>query len=227
MNPQDIQKARALLAFAGADLSNIDKSFNGDAYYGDRQGYRQTVNGSIEAADRNIMQRLTPTYNPQPSSYVQPLIETPIVQQYQTQMNYQQTSPQPKISREERINKLLGKTASQPVQPVVVHSDDYTQTVEAVKEALEPVTEQLEDIAVLIGLMVQRLEQLIKVVDSDAIPQEEPVDEVMPEATPFHSDYSEEPEPMEVYNPEVSMSVLDDEEEAVQETPKKKRKKSQ
>lgn len=210
------------MAFAGADLSSIDKSFNGDAYYGDRQGYRQTVNGSIEAADRSIMQRITPTYTQQPV----PQYEVPIIQHPQPQMNYQPVISQPKISREERINKLLGKTAPQPVQPVVVHSDDYTQTVNAVKEALEPVTEQLEDIAVLIGLMVQRLEQLIKVVDSDAIPQEGPVEEMMPEVTSFHTDYSEEPEPMEVYDPEVSMSVLDDEEEAVQEVPKKKRKKN-
>ena len=104
-NPQDIQKARALLAFAGADLSNIDKSFSGDAYYGDRQGYRQTVNGSIEAADQSIMRRMTPTYIQQPV----PQYETPIIQQ--PQMNYQPVISQPKISREERINKLLGKTA--------------------------------------------------------------------------------------------------------------------
>lgn len=213
MNPQDIQKARALLAFAGADLSNIDKSFNGDAYYGDRQGYRQTVNGSIEAADRSIMQRITPTYTQQPA----PQYETPIIQQ--PQMNYQPVISQPKTSREERINKLLGKTTPQPVQPVVVQTDDYTQTVNAVKEALEPVTEQLEDIAVLIGLMVQRLEQLIKVVDTEAIPEE-----VIQEGQPFQVDEEPELEPMEVYNPDVSMSVLDDEEETVQEVPKKKRK---
>lgn len=223
MKPNDIQKARALLAFAGADLSSIDKSFNGDAYYGDRSGYRQTVNGSIEAADQSIMRRMTPTYIQQ----TVPQYETPIIQQ--PQMNYQPVISQPKTSREERINKLLGKTAPQPTQPVVVQTDDYTQTVNAVKEALEPVTEQLEDIAVLIGLMVQRLEQLIKVVDSDAIQEEEPtaiVDDVMADATPFHLDYPETHEPMEVYNPEVSMSVLDDEEEAVQEVPKKKRKKN-
>lgn len=224
MKPNDIQKARALLAFAGADLSSIDKSFNGDAYYGDRSGYRQTVNGSIEEADQSIMRRMTPTYIQQPV----PQYETPIIQQ--PQMNYQPVISQPKTSREERINKLLGKTTPQPTQPVVVQTDDYTQTVNAVKEALEPVTEQLEDIAVLIGLMVQRLEQLIKVVDSDAIQEEEPaaiVDDVMADATPFHLDYPETHEPMEVYHPEVSMSVLDDEEEAVQEAPKKKRKKSQ
>lgn len=215
MKPNDIQKARALLAFAGADLSSIDKSFNGDAYYGDRSGYRQTVNGSIEAADQSIMRRMTPTYIQQPV----PQYETPIIQQ--PQMNYQPVISQPKTSREERINKLLGKTAPQPTQPVVVQTDDYTQTVNAVKEALEPVTEQLEDIAVLIGLMVQRLEQLIKVVDSDAIPEE-----VIQEGQPFQIDEEPEPEPMEVYNPEVSMSVLDDEEETVQEVPKKKRKKN-
>lgn len=214
MNPTDIQKARALLAFAGADLSNIDKSFNGDAYYGDRSGYRQTVNGSIEAADQSIMRRMTPTYIQQPV----PQYETPIIQQ--PQMNYQPVISQPKTSREERINKLLGKTAPQPPQPVVVQTDDYTQTVNAVKEALEPVTEQLEDIAVLIGLMVQRLEQLIKVVDTEAIPEE-----VIQEGQPFQIDEEPELEPMEVYDPEVSMSVLDDEEEAVQESSKKKRNK--
>ena len=215
MKPNDIQKARALLAFAGADLSSIDKSFNGDAYYGDRSGYRQTVNGSIEAADQSIMRRMTPTYIQQPV----PQYETPIIQQ--PQMNYQPVISQPKTSREERINKLLGKTAPQPAQPVVVQTDDYTQTVNAVKEALEPVTEQLEDIAVLIGLMVQRLEQLIKVVDAEAIPEE-----VIQEGQPFQIDEEPELEPMEVYNPEVSMSVLDDEEETVQEVPKKKRKKN-
>ena len=215
MNPNDIQKSRALLAFAGADLSNIDKSFNGDAYYGDRLGYRQTVNGSIEAADQSIMRRMTPTYIQQPA----PQYEMPIIQQ--PQMNYQPVIYQPKISREERINKLLGKTTPQPTQPIVVQTNDYIQTVNAVKEALEPVTEQLEDIAVLIGLMVQRLEQLIKVVDADAIPEDN-----IQGGQPFQIDEELEPEAMEVYDPEVSMSVLDDEEEAVQEVPKKKRKKN-
>ena len=226
MEPNDIQKARALLAFAGANLSSIDKSFNGEAYYGDRTGYRQTAN-SVEAADLSIQRRMKPSYTPEPIFYNQQFPEPQTIQP--SQVSYQPMHSTPKISREERINKLLGKSAPEQQMPVVVQTDEYVQTVNAVKEALEPVTEQLEDIAVLIGIMVQRLEQLIKIVDSDAVSQEEPVgmvNEVMAESQPFHLDYLENDEPMEVYDPEVSMSVLDDEENTVQEAPKKKRKKN-
>ena len=226
MEPNDIQKARALLAFAGANLSSIDKSFNGEAYYGDRTGYRQTAN-SVEAADLSIQRRMKPSYTPEPIFYNQQSPEPQTIQP--SQVNYQPMHSTPKISREERINKLLGKSAPEQQMPVVIQTDEYVQTVNAVKEALEPVTEQLEDIAVLIGIMVQRLEQLIKIVDSDAVSQEEPVgmvNEVMAESQPFHLDYPENDEPMEVYDPEVSMSVLDDEENTVQEALKKKRKKN-
>lgn len=224
MDSNDIQKARTLLAFAGANLSSIDKSFNGGSYYGDRNGYRQTAN-SMEAADLNIQRRMKPSYIPEPIFYNQQPLEPQTIQH--SQVNYQPMHSTPKISREERINKLLGKSAPEQQMPAVVQTDEYVQTVNAVKEALEPVTEQLEDIAVLIGIMVQRIEQLIKIVDSDAISQEESAgaaNEVITESQPFHLDYSENVEPMEVYDPEVSMSVLDDEENTVQEAPKKKRK---
>ena len=87
---------------------------------------------------------------------------------------------------------------------------------------LKPVIEQLEDIAIINGLTVQRLETLIKEVNPDASFDNNPQTEPMFQQ-PSNEDYEEES--IEVYNPEVSMSVMDDENATAEPQTKKKRNK--
>lgn len=216
MNPG--QGVRSLLAMAGGDLRLIDKSYKeneqGD-YFGNRN--RANIN-AVENADYSIRQRLG-MVQPQPQFQPQPMMNYPIYPEQNMQfMNYQPVSPKP--SREERINKLLGKNSA-PVQQVAVPpSDEYAMIVEAVKEALVPVTEQLEDIAVLNGLLVQRLEKLINVVDPTVNFDEA----ANVQGLSFQSEESQMEQQMEVYDPEVSMSLTDDEEDTPKAPVKKKRK---
>lgn len=216
MNPG--QGVRSLLAMAGGDLRLIDKSYK-ENEQGDYSGNRNRANiNAVENADYSIRQRLGMV---QPQSQFQPqlMMNYPIYPEQNIQfMNYQPAPPKP--SREERINKLLGKNST-PVQQVVVPpSDEYAMIVEAVKEALISVTEQLEDIAVLNGLLVQRLEKLINVVDP-AVNFDEAADIQGPS---FQSEEPQMEQQMEVYDPEVSMSLTDDEEDVPKAPVKKKRK---
>lgn len=213
-------KVRSFLAAMGAEHSNIDKSFQGDYKYGDSTGNRTSALTTIEYADTMLKQRL---------GMNQPIAEnytsTPVMNQqfYNSQPMMQPVmTPAQKVSREDRLNKLLGKSTQPQPQPIV-QNDQYLQLVAAIKEALEPVTEQLEDIAILNGLLVQRIEKLIKVVDPEAVLDDSP----QPEQPSFHEEPEEEfSEPMEVYNPEVTMSLTDDEEAPVTTQTKKKRKKT-
>lgn len=213
-------KVRSFLAAMGAEHSNIDKSFQGDYKYGDSTGNRTSALTTIEHADARMKQRL---------GMNQPIAEnytsTPVMnQQFYTPQPMMQPvmAPVQKVSREDRLNKLLGKSTQPQPQPIV-QNDQHLQLVTAIKEALEPVTEQLEDIAILNGLLVQRIEKLIKVVDPEAVLDDSP----QPEQPSFHEETEEEfSEPMEVYNPEVTMSLTDDEEAPVTTQTKKKRKKT-
>lgn len=212
-------RVRSFLAAMGAEHSDIDNSFQGEYKYGDSTGNRTSALNTIEYADEQMKRRL---------GMNQPIIEpynmNPIMNQpfYIPQQVTQPVAQQPKVSREDRLNKLLGKTA-QPQQVQIVQNDQYLQLVAAIKEALEPVTEQLEDIAILNGLLVQRIEKLIKVVDPDAdFNNNEQLQE-----TSFREPIEEESfESMEVYDPEVTMSVTDDEEAPNVTQTKKKRKKT-
>jgi hypothetical protein len=214
-------KVRSFLAAMGAEHSSIDNSFQGEYKYGDSTGNRTSALTTIENADARMKQRLG--------------INQPITEIYDNSpmMNQQFYSPQTimqpvtqmtqKVSREDRLNKLLGKSP-QPQQPQIVQNNEHLQLIAAIKEALEPVTEQLEDIAILNGLLVQRIEKLIKVVDPDADLDDTPHTE---QSISFQEPIEEEiPEPMEVYNPEVTMSLTDDEEVPVVTQTKKKRKKT-
>lgn len=214
MNPG--QGVRSLLAMAGGDLRLIDKSYK-ENEQGDYSGNRNRANiNSVENADYSIRQRLGMV---QPQFQLQPMMNYPIYPEQNMQfMNYQLASPKP--SREERINKLLGKNSTAVQQVATPPSDEYAMIVEAVKEALIPVTEQLEDIAVLNGLLVQRLEKLINVVDPTVN-----FDEVADvQGSSFQNEESQMEQPMEVYDPEVSMSLTDDEEDIPKAQVKKKRK---
>lgn len=207
-----------MLAMAGGDLRLIDKSYK-ENEQGDYSGNRNRANiNAVENADYTIRQRLGMVHS-QPQFQSQPMMNYPIYPEQNVQfMNHQVVPNRP--SREERINKLLGKNPLPVQQPVAPSNDEYTMIVEAVKEALIPVTEQLEDIAVLNGLLVQRLEKLINVVDP-SVNFDEAADVQEPS---FQSEESQMEQPMEVYDPEVSMSLIDDEEDTPKAPDKKKRK---
>ena len=204
----------------GAEHSDIDKSFQGEYKYGDSTGNRTSALTTIEYADEQMKRRLGMSPPIAESYNMNPIMNQPF---YIPQQVVQPVVQQPKVSREDRLNKLLGKTVqSQPAQ--VVQNDQHLQLIAAIKEALEPVTEQLEDIAILNGLLVQRIEKLIKVVDPDAVLDN---NNIQPPEVSFQEPNEEESfEPMEVYNPEVTMSLTDDEEAPVVTQTKKKRKKT-
>lgn len=204
----------------GAEHSDIDKSFQGEYKYGDSTGNRTSALTTIEYADEQMKRRLGMSQPIAESYNMNPIMNQPF---YIPQQVVQPVVQQPKVSREDRLNKLLGKTVqSQPAQ--VVQNDQHLQLIAAIKEALEPVTEQLEDIAILNGLLVQRIEKLIKVVDPDAVLDD---NNIQPPEVSFQEPNEEESfEPMEVYNPEVTMSLTDDEEAPVVTQTKKKRKKT-
>jgi hypothetical protein len=215
----DPNKIRNLLALTGADLKNIDNSFAGDYRYGDSTGNRMVVSNSLDNADymmknrlgMNPQPRIQEEYMPQPVQYIPQPVSQPIPQMYTHQ------TP----SREDRLNKLLGKS-TQPIVQQPVISDEHALLVSALKEALMPLTEQLEDIAILNGLMVQRLEKLIKVVDPN-VDFDAPEDNFQSSEN-FEQD-SELPDNLEVYNPEVTMSVTEDETASVPTQVKRKKTK--
>lgn len=180
---------RNFLASMGADLKSIDNSFSRNDY-GDSYGTRMNAS-NIEQVDYNIRKTLNPAIF-QPSIHsISSIVPTQFINQpiFETQ--------EMKPTREERINKLIGKTVSN------VETNLNLPIVEAFKKALNPITEQLEDIAVLNGLIIQRLEQLINIVNDDN-PQTQTFSE--------NERFEDNSEPMEVYNPDVSMSFTEDNE---------------
>lgn len=206
------------MAMAGGDLRLIDKSYK-ENDQGDYSGNRNRANiNLVENADYTIRQRLG-MVQPQPHFQPQPMMNYPMYPEQNAQfMNYQPAQIKP--SREERINKLLGKTSVSQLPAPAPPNNEYTMIVEAVKEALIPLTEQLEDIAVLNGLLVQRLEKLINVVDPNvSFDESTPVRE-----SSFQNEELPMEQQMEVYDPEVSMSLTDDEEDIPEAPVKKKRK---
>ena len=216
----DPNKIRNLLALTGADLKNIDNSFAGDYRYGDSTGNRMVVSNSLDNADYMMRNRLGINQQPQAQEFYQPQYVSQPVTQPIPQTVPQMYTPPP-VSREDRINKLLGKS-TQPIIQQPVMADEHVMLVNALKEALKPLSEQLEDVAILNGLMVQRLEKLIKIVDPDANVEEhqEPFQTLnMPEPE------SELPDNFEVYNPEVTMSVTEDETPSVPTQAKRKKTK--
>lgn len=191
---------RNFLASMGANLKNIDNSFSRNDY-GDSYGTRMNAS-NIEQVDYNIRKTLNPVIS-QPSIYdVSSIAPTNFIQQ--PDFEIQEMKP----SREERINKLIGKSIPN------TGTNIDTPMVEAFKKALTPVTEQLEDIAILNGLIIQRLEQLINIVNDDNPPME---------TFPKDEEFDNNSKPIEVYNPDVSMSFTEDDE--IKNKPKSPKKK--
>lgn len=209
---------RSFLAAMGANINGYEKSFtDGNNSFGNR-----ATTNNIENAD-NLIRRHFGMNQPisEPSiSYTSPplnpfesQIESTVA--YNSYNNMQANKP----SREERLNKLLGKSITPVVQEKSFSENE--ELIKSIQKSLEPVLEQLEDIAVLNGLLVQRIEQLISIVNEE--PQSV---ESYNNINDSFRDENISDEPMEVYNPEVSMSVIDDIKEDIQEQTKKKRKKT-
>lgn len=208
-------KVRNLLAKVGSNLNSIDQSYNGDYRYGDSTGNRAVVSNSLDNADYMIRNRLNLIQpEPQPQMIQQPVFQPQYIPVQPTPTYFQQPEPiqQMTPSREERLNKLLGKqpVIQQPAAPPML--DEHARLVAAFSDALKPVTEQLEDIAIINGILVQRIEKLIKVVDPDVSLEEEPAETFQ---EPIRIEDTIPDEPLEVYDPEVSMSVTDLEETPV------------
>lgn len=207
---------RHFLAGMGAELGGIDTAF----LTSDSTGNRMTIN-NIEDADIMMKQRLGMNQPPPIENYNYNI----------PQMNYQIPQPQmtnfvqqPKESREDRINRLIGKqTPSQP-QIQYIQTPRQQEITEGVKEAIAPLLELLEDIAVVNGILVQRIEELIHLVDPNHQIEDRNLTQTASELSDNVDTFQEDIPEMEVYDPGVSMSVLEDEDFKEEIKPKKKKK---
>lgn len=207
-----MNKVRNLLAFAGGGMQSLDSSFTSDSYTG--VSYNRM--GEIENGDNMIVNQFAPQHHyPQqpPQQYYIP----PVENQYNNLVEHHDNNRvmnKNNISREERINRFLGKATPS-------HQDMSNNSLDKIiKNAISPIEDRLEDTSVLLGLVVQRLEQLINIVDDNPqyIEQEQTTPPAFQEEETFPK--------MEVYDPEVSMVFTEDEEESkAQVNTTKKRKK--
>ena len=215
MDPNNIRK---MLAGMGAEIRGINNAFQAEDSYGTRASGRD-----IEAADammrrrlglnRQQSQQMIPQY-PSEDFYMQPLYEQP----------YYQETYMPQQTKSDRLNNYLGRKP----KPVVPQQPQMTPRIaeinEGVSKAIAPLLESVELLATLNGLLVQRIEQLILTVDPDAIIEGVNDTSENTELIQNNPDtFPEEPiAEMEVYDPEVSMSVIDDEDTQQEVKPKKK-----
>ena len=202
----------------GAEIRGINNAFQAEDSYGTRASGRD-----IEVADammrrrlglnRQQPQQMIPQY-PSEDFYMQPLYEQP----------YYQETYMPQQTKSDRLNNYLGrKPKSVTPQPPQV-TPRIAEINEGVSKAIAPLLESVELLATLNGLLVQRIEQLILTVDPDAIIEGVNDTSENTELIQNNSDtFPEEPiAEMEVYDPEVSMSVIDDEDTQQEVKPKKK-----
>lgn len=222
MNPNDVRK---MLAGMGAEIQGINRAFQAEDSYGTR------ASGSdIEAADAMMRRRLGMS-RPQPQPvyqnisqpmYQYPSEETYMQPSYDSMYFQEQYAPQP--SKSDRLNSYLGRKPKVVQQPVPVTTPRVNEIKEGVSKAIAPLIETVEMLATLNGILVQRIEQLILTVDPDAVI--EGVNDTSEKTELIHIDsgtFPEEPiAEMEVYDPEVSMSVIEDEDTPQEAKPKKK-----
>ena len=202
----------------GAEIQGINRSFQTEDSYGTRASGRD-----IEAADammrrrlglnRQQPQQMIPQY-PSEDFYMQPLYEQP----------YYQETYMPQQTKSDRLNNYLGRKPKSvaPQQPQM--TPRIAEINEGVSKAIAPLLESVELLATLNGLLVQRIEQLILTVDPDAIIEgvndtSENTELIQNNPDTFPEETIEE---MEVYDPGVSMSVIDDEDTQQEVKPKKK-----
>lgn len=201
----------------GAELGGINRTFQGE----DNTGYRMTT-ANIHQADNMMRSRLGIT-PPQPA-FEPTFVKESFYPSFQEPQYIQQENKMQ--NRTDRINKLLGRQTQQP-QIQYIETPRQLEIQNAVAEAIQPILEQLEDIAVINGILVQRIEQLIKVVDPEAQIDDGQQAQAtnISEQTDNVDTFQENLPAMEVYDPEVSMSVLEDEEVAVKPKKPKRNKK--
>lgn len=209
---------RQFLAGMGAELGGIDTAFLSS----DSTGNRMTIN-NIENADAMMKQRLGMNQPPPIEDYSYNI----------PQMNYQIPQPQmtnfvqrPKESREDRINRLIGKQAPSQPQIQYIQTPRQQEITEGVKEAIAPLLELLEDIAVVNGILVQRIEELIHLVDPNHQIEERDLTQTTSELSDNVDTFQEDIPELEVYDPGVPMSVLEDEDFKEEIKPKKKKVKA-
>lgn len=222
MNKKSLKSVRNLLAFAGDGLQTLDSSFVSSDYTG-KNWNRMS---EIEHADSKIMRQLNPQpqYEMQPNMYQQmPIYQQPTMYQQpyiEQPNNYQTMIRNTDISREDRINRFLGKNAQ-----VNKTENNQMPLDKVIQKAIAPMEERLEDVSVLLGLVVQRLEQLINIVDDNPQPDENQ-EQYVANTAPQNNFQEEEYTEMETYDPGVSMSLTEDEDEVKEQVvATKKRKK--
>ena len=222
MDPNNIRK---MLAGMGAEIRGINSAFQAEDSYGTRASGRD-----IEAADAMMRHRLgmtKPQPQPIPQNISQPMYQYPaenvyMQPTYEPQYYQEQYAPQP--SKSDRLNNYLGRKPRAAQSPAPQVTPRMAEISEGVSKAIAPLLESIEMLATLNGILVQRVEQLILTVDPDAVI--EGVNDTSDKTELPHNDsvtFPEEPiAEMEVYDPEVSMSVIDDEDTQEEVKPKKK-----
>lgn len=127
-------------------------------------------------------------------------------------------------SKSDRLNNYLGRKPKLVAPQTPQMTPRIAEINEGVSKAIAPLLESVELLATLNGLLVQRIEQLILTVDPDAIIEGVNDTSENTELIQNNPDtFPEEPiEEMEVYDPGVSMSVIDDEDTQQEVKPKKK-----
>lgn len=222
MDPNNIRK---MLAGMGAEIRGINSAFQAEDSYGTRASGRD-----IEAADAMMRHRLgmtKPQPQPIPQNISQPMYQYPAENVYMQppyEPQYYIESPMIQTSKSDRLNNYLGRKPKSvaPQQPQM--TPRIAEINEGVSKAIAPLLESVELLATLNGLLVQRIEQLILTVDPDAIIEGVNDTSENTELIQNNPDtFPEEPiEEMEVYDPGVSMSVIDDEDTQQEVKPKKK-----
>lgn len=216
MDPNTIRK---MLAGMGAEIRGINNAFQAEDSYGTRASGQD-----IEAADAMMRRRLG-INRPQPIP--QPMYQYPVENIYMQppyEPQYYTEPPMIQTSKSDRLNNYLGRKpkSAAPQEPQM--TPRIAEINEGVSKAIAPLLESVELLATLNGLLVQRIEQLILTVDPDAIIEgvndtSENTELIQNNSDTFPEESIEE---MEVYDPEVSMSVIDDEDTQQEVKPKKK-----
>lgn len=220
MDPNNVRK---MLAGMGAEIRGINNAFQAEDSYGTRASGQD-----IEAADAMMRRRLGINRpQPQPQPIPQPMYQYPVENIYMQppyEPQYYTELPMIQTSKSDRLNSYLGRKP----KPVVPQSPQMTPRIaeinEGVSKAIAPLLESVELLATLNGLLVQRIEQLILTVDPDAIIEgvndtSENTELIQNNPDTFPEESIKE---MEVYDPGVSMSIIDDEDTQQEVKPKKK-----
>lgn len=215
----NVNPVKNLLAFVGSGMQTLDSAY----LPGDQRIHPRSRINEIEVANKKIIHNFS---HPQPDLYDNPtpqFVQEPVYQQpVQPQYQYEEYKIPQTVTipehidnnvtmnwntdnhREDRINRFLGKTAQPKPQ------DNPQGLDKVIAAALKPVEDRLEDISILTGLVVQRLEELINIVNDNPAPSEMTMPIESPEGETFQE--------VETFDPEVSMVLTKDEDQPQQKT---------